>query len=471
MRTHAILLLIVAAASPHHRHSHVSALAIKQDPVTTAAPETESAPVDAPVVSSNATSNTTTPTSAPLTENQAHAQNAESAAQSAQQAATVANQVASHATVMHEHARQALEHAHGALASATANSSGLSDAQKDKLKKADAELKEATKKIETEELEQQEWVKQAIEESDADTQASAATAHLEDQIEELARRLENAGGVHDAETHAAYEEELARLRDQLAKQKEAEASSEGQAETIGKMRDELEKMERQLETMQDIKALKAKLEGMAEPESTEETELGAQMRELEELLKSLEDEQAAGGNVTAATQESLDAELKHLKHKVAEKIEREEAEMKAKEAAAAAAEKAAQDKEDESADAEREFPDRHKDVGSGLPYGNLAPFGREDVGRELTDASIRESDKMVDQLEKAEVAEEKRSVFRALTRLRGAAITSYDGVARSQTGNIDEYAHTHHWRSNHPLHHLADEESDVQKWAFPENAD
>ena len=42
---------------------------------------------------------------------------------------------------------------------------------------------------------------------------------------------------------------------------------------------------------------------------------------------------------------------------------------------------------------------------------------------------------MVDQLERAEVAEEKRAVFRALTRLRGAAITSFDGVARSQTGD------------------------------------
>ena len=42
---------------------------------------------------------------------------------------------------------------------------------------------------------------------------------------------------------------------------------------------------------------------------------------------------------------------------------------------------------------------------------------------------------MVDQLERAEVAEEKRAVFRALTRLRGAAITSFDGIARSQTGS------------------------------------
>ena len=39
-------------------------------------------------------------------------------------------------------------------------------------------------------------------------------------------------------------------------------------------------------------------------------------------------------------------------------------------------------------------------------------------------------DSMVDQLETAEVAEEKRAVFRALTRLHGAAITSFDGVAR-----------------------------------------
>ena len=57
-------------------------------------------------------------------------------------------------------------------------------------------------------------------------------------------------------------------------------------------------------------------------------------------------------------------------------------------------------------------------------------------------------------MERAEVAEEKRSVFRALTRLRGAAITSFDGVARSQTGNIDEYNKTHKWRKTHPLHHL-----------------
>jgi len=111
------------------------------------------------------------------------------------------------------------------------------------------------------------------------------------------------------------------------------------------------------------------------------------------------------------------------------------------------------------------------DIDTEMPYGDLEPFGREDTAQELTEASIKESDGMVDQLERAEVAEEKRSVFRALTRLRGAAITSFDGVARSQTGNIDEYNKVHQWRNTHPLHHLADEESDVSKWAFPDNAD
>lgn len=111
------------------------------------------------------------------------------------------------------------------------------------------------------------------------------------------------------------------------------------------------------------------------------------------------------------------------------------------------------------------------DIDTAMPYGELEPFGREDTALELTERSISESDEMVDQLERAEVAEEKRAVFRALTRLRGAAIASTDGIARSQTGNIDEYNKVHKWRSTHPLRHLASEEADVSKWAFPDNAD
>mmetsp|Transcript_163815 Transcript_163815/g.520662 ORF Transcript_163815/g.520662 Transcript_163815/m.520662 type:complete len:347 (+) Transcript_163815:55-1095(+) len=102
-----------------------------------------------------------------------------------------------------------------------------------------------------------------------------------------------------------------------------------------------------------------------------------------------------------------------------------------------------------------------------MPYGDLEPFGREDTAQELTEASITESDAMVDQLERAEVAEEKRAVFRALTRLRGAAITSFDGVARAHTGNVDEFARKTQWRKQHPIMHLANEEADVSRWAFP----
>jgi len=121
--------------------------------------------------------------------------------------------------------------------------------------------------------------------------------------------------------------------------------------------------------------------------------------------------------------------------------------------------------------AETPVQEKGIDVDTEMPYGELEPFGREDTAQELTESSIKESDEMVDQLERAEVAEEKRAVFRALTRLRGAAITSFDGIARSQTGNIDEYNKTHKWRKTHPLHHLADEESDISKWAFPDSAD
>jgi len=135
-----------------------------------------------------------------------------------------------------------------------------------------------------------------------------------------------------------------------------------------------------------------------------------------------------------------------------------------------------EDGEEEETAAHDEEPVAHKaaspevpEVDMAMPYGDLEPFGREDTAQELTESSIRESNSMVDQLERAEVAEEKRAVFRALTRLRGAAITSYDGIARSQTGNIDDYARTNQWRKAHPVHHLASDEADVQKWAFPED--
>eukprot|EP00933_Yihiella_yeosuensis_P006017 TRINITY_DN110652_c0_g1_i1.p1 TRINITY_DN110652_c0_g1~~TRINITY_DN110652_c0_g1_i1.p1 ORF type:complete len:242 (-),score=67.24 TRINITY_DN110652_c0_g1_i1:122-847(-) len=106
-----------------------------------------------------------------------------------------------------------------------------------------------------------------------------------------------------------------------------------------------------------------------------------------------------------------------------------------------------------------------------VPYGDLAPFGREDTAKELTETSKGETDAMVDQLEKAEVAEEKRSVFRALTRLRGLAVTAYDGIARAQTNNIKQFAKNNKYRDTHPLNTLAAQEGDTSKWAFAKNAD
>merc|ERR1719159_845237 len=62
----------------------------------------------------------------------------------------------------------------------------------------------------------------------------------------------------------------------------------------------------------------------------------------------------------------------------------------------------------DSSAAETPVQEKGIDVDTEMPYGELEPFGREDTAQELTESSIKESDEMVDQLERAEVAEEKR---------------------------------------------------------------
>mmetsp|Transcript_52187 Transcript_52187/g.82880 ORF Transcript_52187/g.82880 Transcript_52187/m.82880 type:complete len:210 (+) Transcript_52187:68-697(+) len=106
-----------------------------------------------------------------------------------------------------------------------------------------------------------------------------------------------------------------------------------------------------------------------------------------------------------------------------------------------------------------------------MPFGRLEAFGREDTAQELTEASIEESDKMIDQIERAVVSETKRSMFRALTRLRGATISSYDGMANAQSANVANYAKSKSWTKKHKLKHLAKQEEDVEKWAFPKDAE
>merc|ERR1711924_440813 len=101
------------------------------------------------------------------------------------------------------------------------------------------------------------------------------------------------------------------------------------------------------------------------------------------------------------------------------------------------------------------------------PYGHLQSFGREDTAAELTEASIGQSNSMIDQIERAVVSETKRSMFRALTRLRGVTVSSYDGMANAQSANIDDYAANNKWRASNEIQHLASREGQVESWAFP----
>lgn len=102
------------------------------------------------------------------------------------------------------------------------------------------------------------------------------------------------------------------------------------------------------------------------------------------------------------------------------------------------------------------------------PFADVAPFGGEQQAGELTDGSVEESNKMVDQIERAASAEEKRSAYRALTHLRHTAVSSFDGVAKTHMQNIHEYNENHSWRDTHPVRHLAEEEGDVAQWALPD---
>merc|ERR1719240_923324 len=104
-------------------------------------------------------------------------------------------------------------------------------------------------------------------------------------------------------------------------------------------------MERQVDTMQDIKELKAKIDGKkteAKDAEAEEDDLRKQLQDLDGLLEKLEDEAKDGAEVEPATAKALGEELRRLKEAVAERIQNEKKAMEAKakaEAEAAAAKK------------------------------------------------------------------------------------------------------------------------------------
>mmetsp|Transcript_32476 Transcript_32476/g.62714 ORF Transcript_32476/g.62714 Transcript_32476/m.62714 type:complete len:388 (-) Transcript_32476:46-1209(-) len=265
----------------------------------------------------------------------------------------------------------------------------------------------------------------------------------EEELEQTAEHAQYDGGNNQADSfeERALQEKLEELKGKLERQHKRRKTE------FEQMHDELKQLRQQIKDLN--------MEGDMK-ESLDEID-----RTIDDLEKH-HDQHGVSTDEVKAAMESLRDAVK----RVAEKRKQESMKGKKKEGDAAPLKTTGENTEQKA----NEYNVRSVDVDINMPYGDMEPFGREDTAQELTEASIRESDAMVDQLERAEVAEEKRSVFRALTRLRGAAITSFDGIARGQTGNIDEFARVNKWREAHPVKHLAQEESDVSKWAFP-NAD
>jgi len=337
------------------------------------------------------------------------AKQAHEAATVAKQAAVVANKVAEHSIKITGHAKKALKHALGALHDARVDSSGLDHHQKHSLKKAEAHLREATKTADHGDL----------------------------------KKIKDDGDLQKEQMQA-----------ELDKRKSVESEKHELVEEIEELREKLKGKKHDKDLAKTLKEMQEEVEVS---DGSNSDEVKAELGHLREIVDKLEDKKQVHDKSKSLAkdiglQPLEDGEHGHDHHNRHDHDEHD-------------------DHHHHNHDAVMPIEEKGIDIDTQMPYGDLEPFGREDTAQELTESSIKESDGMVDQLERAEVAEEKRAVFRALTRLRGAAITSYDGVARAQSGNIDEYSKTHKFRKSHPLHHLADEESDVTKWAFPDNAD
>jgi hypothetical protein len=364
----------------------------------------------------------------------AEAANAKSAAEVAKQAAVVANNVAEHSVKIVTHSKTALKHALGALHDARVDSQGLDRSQKESLKKAEAKLREATATAEYGKLKQVKDVTDVKKEqmqAEMDQKASVSTKktteldQMKEEVKVVRTKLKKKGGDEQSD------KELQELEGEIDAMKEQEAKGGENTATNDEVKAEVERLRVQVDSVPD----------------QQEGEVAYDIPEAEKpKVHELPQKEVAG---QTEKEYMGDVKMKPLEQGV----------------------RVTESEGTYEGPPPTPIEDKGIDIDTQMPYGDLEPFGREDTAQELTESSVRESDEMVDQLERAEVAEEKRSVFRALTRLRGAAITSFDGVARSQTGNIDEYNKVHKWRKVHPLHHLADEESDISKWAFPDNAD
>lgn len=374
--------------------------------------------------------------------------NARRAADAAQTAAEVAGNASTHVIDIANHARSALGDTWSALREARAESGALNTDQRESLKRAESNVRMAAR------------TDQATDEQSVRTE-TIDHSELRNRLD----RLKSADA--DCNDLCQMRKELRQLEQRVDR---AEGSSSGSA--TSKRIGEMDELIQKLETEEKEKGVSG----------ASHDDLKSEVEKLRESIERLEARQGAGrGAVSTAVASADPQDRGHIEYQIPEA--REAVGERLEDAAAGGDRYAVSGHSMEYRVGDMNGVQRTSissssassspaiDVDTEMPYGELEPFGREDTAQELTESSIRESDSMVDQLERAEVAEEKRAVFRALTRLRGAAITSFDGVARSQTGNIDEYNKIHKWRNTHPLHHLADEESDISKWAFPDNAD
>lgn len=357
--------------------------------------------------------------------------NAYNAANSARQAANVANHVAMHSVNVKNNAQEALSKAQAVLKEARTETGGLKVEQKDALRRAEKRLNTAAEAVDYKTTELK-YKSRASDRRVLETKIDSTD--YDDSESELARmRAEIESLRHEMEAKRAKEQVAARAHEMEVSEKELS---------------ELEIMIKEYETAESKRQVKA----------GEHDEMKIELEKLRSRVKEIEaEEQPDTGSLTYEIPPRQTLPLRTVQAGDSKGFEGP---------VAVPSEEATSDDNEPCDDTSTGI-----DIDTEMPYGELEPFGREDTAQELTEQSVKESDEMVDQLERAEVAEEKRAVFRALTRLRGAAITSFDGIARSQTGNIDEYNKIHKWRRTHPLHHLADEESDISKWAFPDNAD
>jgi len=392
--------------------------------------------------------------------------NAHNAANSAGEAAKVATKVAAHSIDINMHAQSALNKAQNVLKEARAGAGGLAVDQKELLKRAEINLAHATDSV-TYNVGSVTYSKVG---SSLHADSATERAQLEDRLSKLQQQLDRKHQIdvkHQPVEVLRSENELAAMELEI---RGLQADLDEQLEKDTAMRRDAEVQA----TQQELTELEAMVKEVEVAEATHQVKVSEHDElkiELEKLRETIQQMQGKTVQDTGTLVYEVPAK-RQLPLRTVETVDDSVA------PAASMSSGTDQSQEGIAVDSPPEedtdstpVAEKGIDIDTAMPYGELEPFGREDTAQELTEDSVRESDEMVDQLERAEVAEEKRAVFRALTRLRGAAITSFDGIARSQTGNIDEYNKLHKWRRTHPLHHLADEESDISKWAFPDNAD